>query len=191
MHEGPRENGLSMSSTRERFAVVAAGFSERLSGCTVEDFARPTPCEGWSVADLVDHVIDTVQSPLSLTGGPTTDAEERLGRWNEVSDNVLAAIGDPDLAGASVASPFGDVAFKQLVGNVLLHDVLVHTWDLARATGQSEALDPDTVASAFEKMQPVSDLIRGPGLYGVAQPINEGASEQDRFLAFVGRDVRS
>jgi uncharacterized protein (TIGR03086 family) len=67
-------------------------------------------------------------------------------------------------------------------------DVFMHTWDLARATGQDDTLDPDLCAELLSGMQPMEDLIRGSGQFGPAVPVADDADPQTRLIGFIGRD---
>lgn len=92
-------------------------------------------------------------------------------------------------AEALVPGRNGDQPFSQLVGGLLMFDTSCHTWDLAHAIGDDEALDVEAVAIAHERLGAVSDAIRVPG--GFAAPIESAldANDQTRFLNFVGRSV--
>ena len=68
-------------------------------------------------------------------------------------------------------------------------DVLVHTWDLARATGQDETLDPEALSVAAEFLASLDDAIRAPGGFGEKITPSAGADDQTRFLNFCGRVV--
>jgi len=65
----------------------------------------------------------------------------------------------------------------------------VHSWDIARATGQDERLDPAGVAYAFEMLRPNDEALRGPGSFGPKIEPPPDADEQTRFLCFLGRRV--
>ena len=67
-------------------------------------------------------------------------------------------------------------------------DVFMHSWDLARATGQDVALDEDQAATLLEGMRPIESLLRSSGQYGAAVPVPEDALVVDRLMGFVGRD---
>ena len=67
------------------------------------------------------------------------------------------------------------------------NDILVHTWDLARATGLDETLDPDEVHSLYEGMQPMDEALRQSGHYGPRVPVPDDADEQTKLIAFTGR----
>jgi len=181
-----------MPTTTERYTTVAAGFAERIARCADDAWDAPTPCADWTVRQLVDHVIEVNRSALEASGWPiaVSDTDDIAEQWTALAAQVAQAMDDPTYAAAPTPSPFGELAFKQLAGGVILHDVLVHTWDLARATGQSENLDPEAVASAHAKMRPFDQFLRGPGMFGPAVSAPDDTDDQTQLLAFVGRHVR-
>jgi uncharacterized protein (TIGR03086 family) len=79
--------------------------------------------------------------------------------------------------------PLGDA-----IDRFYTSDVFLHTWDLARATGQDEVLDPELCASMLEGMQPLDELLRASGQYGAAVPVPADADAQTRLIGFIGRD---
>lgn len=66
-------------------------------------------------------------------------------------------------------------------------DVLVHTWDLARAAGPDESLDPDEVHRMLVGLEPMDEALRASGHYGPRVPVPDDADEQTRLIAFTGR----
>ena len=64
----------------------------------------------------------------------------------------------------------------------------MHTWDLARATGQDERLDPEFCATLLAGMEPMDEILRQSGQYGPRVPVPDDADVQTRMLAFIGRD---
>jgi len=70
----------------------------------------------------------------------------------------------------------------------------VHTWDLARAMGLEEQLDPGDVHRMYEELtgrdQAMQVAMRRPDVYGPPIELPPGGTEQDRLLAFTGRDPR-
>jgi hypothetical protein len=75
------------------------------------------------------------------------------------------------------------------VGRILSSDILVHTWDLARAVGGDEQLDADAVTQAYSGLKPMDAMIRQPGIFGPKVEPAAGAGEQEEFLNFLGRTV--
>lgn len=173
--------------TLQRFDLAADGFRERLVALGPDDWAARTPCEGWTVADLVDHTIATVRLVADSVGdvdaAPDADA---LARFDAACADLRRKVADPRLAGERVASPFGELALKPLVSSVVVHDVLVHTWDLARATGGDEELDGELVEHALAAMTPFDAALRGHG-FGEKVAPPQGADRQTELLCFLGR----
>ena len=86
-------------------------------------------------------------------------------------------------------SPFGPLALKQLISSVVLHDTLVHTWDIAMATGGDLTLNAQMVERAFAKMAPLDDGLRGESTFAAKIEPPPGADLQTQFLCFLGRKV--
>jgi hypothetical protein len=76
-----------------------------------------------------------------------------------------------------------DVTFD-MIGTT---DVLLHTWDLARAPGLDETLDPKEVHDLLVGMEPLDEVLRQSGHYGPRVPVADDADEQTRLIAFIGR----
>lgn len=142
-----------MTSTIERFDTVAAGFDRRVAECPPDRWDDPSPCEGWTARDVVVHVVSGLEAVLATADAPVANDRDDplLDQWRTAWAGMQRALADPATAARTVPGPVGEVAVKPLAAGVLLHDLLVHTWDLARATGQDETLDPATTARALEK----------------------------------------
>ena len=69
-------------------------------------------------------------------------------------------------------------------------DVIVHTWDLARATGADETLDDELVEAAWTILEPQKETLQASGLYSFPVPVDENAPLQTKLLALTGRDDR-
>ena len=65
--------------------------------------------------------------------------------------------------------------------------MLVHGWDLAAATGQDDALDPELMEACQQIIEPQLDAFRGAGALAPEVPVRADASVQTRFLAMLGR----
>ena len=84
----------------------------------------------------------------------------------------------------------GDMPASQIIGRFLASDVLVHTWDLARAVGGDERLDATAVTQAYSGLKPMDAMIRQPGVFGPKVEPAADADEQEEFLNFLGRVTR-
>ena len=162
---------------------------------------RRTPCPEWTVADLLDHIgglavaftMSARKQSLDMDGGPVVDGSRLEPGWR---DRIVAALHELGEAwattpgaheGRTEAGPIemgaGEAA---LVG---LNEVVVHGWDLARATRQCYAPDPDAVAachgfvSSFAPAEATVD-----GLFGPRVPVPSSAPDLDQLVAATGRD---
>ncbi len=77
---------------------------------------------------------------------------------------------------------------RQAIDMIYTSDVFLHRWDLARATGQNETLDPDKCAAMLEGMLPMDEVLRQSGHYGPRVHVPHDADVQTKLLAFIGRD---
>lgn len=73
------------------------------------------------------------------------------------------------------------------IDTFFLGDIVVHTWDLARATGLDETLDADVVHVMLVGMEPLDEMLRASGHYGPKVEVPADADEQTRLIAFTGR----
>lgn len=181
-----------MSEVRERYSRVAAGLTERVEAVPEGAWANPSPCEGWVARDVVGHLVDWVPAFLrsyagiELPAGPSVD-EDPAGAWSALRSSVQATLQDPDVAARRFDSPAGRISVEDAVDQLITADVLVHTWDLARAVGLDEALDQEAVRRLVEGMEPHDAALRASGHYGPRVEVGDGADEQTRLLAFLGR----
>jgi uncharacterized protein (TIGR03086 family) len=151
------------------------------------DLDAATPCTGWRVRDLIDHMLDTQRFFAGAARG------ERVARPSPdppplMSDDPRA---DFDRGAADVVDAFSQEGVVDRMGPVLgiaFSDQLLHGWDLARATNQ-DATMPDGLAQA------AYDCIHGrftdeqrTGVFAPAVPVADDATPQQRLLAYTGRD---
>jgi len=180
-----------VSETSDRYARVADGFSARLQGVAPGAWSDPTPCPDWTVRVLAAHVVGTQRRVLATLHGTEADDVDVDGdlaaQWRAASAAVRQALDDESLASKTMSGMFGEQTFESLVGRLVCADTLIHTWDLARATGQDEQLDPDAVSKARAFLAPLDEAIRRPGGFGPKIDTPSDADEQTALLHFCGR----
>lgn len=169
----------------ERFRHLAAAFTERVEGTT--DWEAPAPCKGWVARDVVAHLtswvpgfFDGVLDLPAATGQPVAD-------WAALRDALQTALDDPEVGSREVTSRAGTHPVERAVDMFVTGDLLVHTWDLARATGQDERLDPTEVHRMLEGLLPMDEVLRSSGEFGPRVEVPADADEQTRLIAFTGR----
>jgi uncharacterized protein (TIGR03086 family) len=177
-----------MPSTLERFVAAAEGFRRRLAMVTADDAERPSPCEGWTAKDVIDHTVGVVVMVTNLVGAPVAEDTSAgvLARYDLAVADLHRKVADPRLGATEVDGPFGKMALKQLVSGIVVHDLLVHTWDLARATGTDEHLDEELVTHTLASMTPFDEVLREHG-FAARVPVDDGADAQTELLCFLGR----
>jgi uncharacterized protein (TIGR03086 family) len=177
----------------ERHRVIAGTFSDRVRGVSPDGWDAPAPVAGWTARDVVDHLrwfpgylADGHGVPMATGPG---SAEDPAAVWLAQSDAVQAVLDDPAQAERTVDDPhMGSMPLRDLVDRIYTADVFMHTWDLARATGQDDRLDPDFCAELLAGMEGIEEVMRASGQYGPAVPVSEDADVQSRMLGFIGRD---
>ena len=190
-----------MTEIAARFEKVAAAFTARVEAVPAGAWERAAPCEGWVARDVVRHLVEWLPGPGFLLGtfdvetGPIPSVEaDPATAWAVVRDAVQRALDDPAIATrVEDCGPPGRLSFEAAVDMTCTPDVLIHTWDLARATALDERLDPDEVSrqlAGIEALSPEVDAaMRGSGHYGPRVAVADDADEQTRLLAFMGREV--
>jgi uncharacterized protein (TIGR03086 family) len=96
---------------------------------------------------------------------------------------------DPAMAHRELTNPYiGSLPVPAAIHQFYTSDVFMHTWDLARATGQDDRLDPGFCAQLLGGMERMEEVLRSSGQYGPRVEVPAGADAQTRLLGFIGRD---
>jgi uncharacterized protein (TIGR03086 family) len=179
----------------QRHREVAAQFTDRVLGA--EDWDAPAPVAGWTARDVVVHLVEWFPAFLAdgtdvkLPAGPDPAADP-VAAWLAHADAVQALLDAPETAGRVFDHPRipGELPLPAAIDQFYVSDIFMHTWDLARATGQDERLDPDFCAALLVGMEPMDEILRSSGQYGPKVEVPADADVQSRMLAFIGRDPR-
>lgn len=180
-----------MTELLKLWRQVADGFSERLEAVGPKDWVLPTCCERWDVTKLVDHAIGAqrmVPKALGATGDIDATGDDQVQVWNTVRGAADDALSAPGAFDEIVKLPFGEMPAKDGIG-FPLGDLLVHSWDLARAIGANDRLLPEACTVVLANLEPIDALLRAPEFFGPKLEPAADADVQDRLLAFVGRQV--
>ena len=190
-----------------RHREVAGRFTSLVRGTTT--WAAPAPVDGWTARDVVQHLttwlpglLDSVgipfTRPINTPDTPTSEPSERsverdrdpvVGEWEAHAAAVQALLDDPAGRDRAVSSPhFPEMSLTQMIDRLYTTDVFMHSWDLARATGQPDRLDADHATELLAGMEPLDEMLRASGQYGPKVEPGPGADATDRLMAFVGRD---
>jgi uncharacterized protein (TIGR03086 family) len=177
----------------DRYRRLAGAFSERIANVAEDAWDRATPCEEWTVRDLVGHVVQSQGMFRGFVGRETPEVSveaDPLAAWATVSSLVQEDLDDPVRASETFEGFFGVQRFDEAVDRFLCTDLIVHSWDLARATGQDDRMDPADIRRVAAVAEGFGDAMRGAQAFGPALDAPAGADEQDRLLAYLGRRSR-
>ncbi|WP_433288809.1 TIGR03086 family metal-binding protein [Pseudonocardia sp. CA-142604] len=188
---------IANQTPADEYREIADRFTEIVKG--VPDDAtwnRQSPVPEWTARDVVRHLVEWFPgfladgAGITLPQGPSVD-EDPVAAWRTMSDGVQAVLDDPASADKKLVNRhIGEVELPMAIARFFTSDVFMHTWDLARATGQDETLDPERCAMLLEGMQPLDDVLRSSGQYGPKVEVPDDADVQTKMLAFIGRDPR-
>ncbi len=172
---------------------IAGEFTATVEGTAPAAWDDPAPPEGWVARDVVRHLVEWLPAFLqratgiTLPAGPPVD-DDPVGAWRTHTDAVQALLDAPVTAERTHEFPhIGTMPLAQAIDMIYTADVFLHRWDLARATGQDETLDPDRCAEMLDAMLPMDEALRQSGQYGPRVEVPDDADVQTRLLAFIGR----
>jgi uncharacterized protein (TIGR03086 family) len=185
-HDIVRCHDQALESTRRFVAGIAA-----------TQWNAPTPCEGWDVRALLNHVVAGNFWAAELSGGATIESvgdrldgdlvgNDPLGTYDASAKAASAAFGARGAMDAPCAVSYGPIPGAVYAGHRFI-DVLVHGWDLATATGQDARLDPGLVDACFAEIEPQIEQLEASGMFGDRVEVPADADRQARLLGLLGR----
>ncbi|KRF35234.1 TIGR03086 family metal-binding protein [Nocardioides sp. Soil805] len=172
-----------------RHREVAATFGALVR--EADDWQAPAPVDGWVARDVVDHLVEWFPAFLSAGGvvlpaGPSV-AEDPAAAWDHHAAAVQVVL--EERGEESFTHPYaGTHRLADAVDRFYTADVFMHSWDLARATGQDLVLDEDFAATLLGGLEQMEEVLRTSGQYGAPVPVAPDAPVVDRLVGFIGRD---
>jgi uncharacterized protein (TIGR03086 family) len=187
--------------TTENLERAFADTRAIVANVKADQLGDATPCESWTVKDLLDHIIGgsyyfaaSVNDGKAPEGGPATEwnPANMVGVLDGGIKDAVAAFGAPGAMEKTIQLPFGPLPAAAWMG-LATTDAFIHGWDLAKATGQSTDIDPELAGQLLEgaKMM-IAPAFRGADTvmpFGAEQSAPAGASNADQLAAFLGRTV--
>ena len=171
-------------------------FGQRLALVGEEAWALPTPCAGWDVRYLAAHVIGGNRFAAFILGGmPASDAIDRVMSspqfgsdatvaWATTCASQASAFAEAGALERRIDHPLGEISGREFL-EFRVFDITLHAWDLARAIGAGEELDPDLVEAVLDI---VDDGPPGMG-FGIEAlgKVSADAAPQAKLLDLTGR----
>jgi uncharacterized protein (TIGR03086 family) len=185
---------MAAADAADEHRRVAREFTATVDGVAPPAWDNAAPVASWVARDVVAHLIEWPSAFLghacgiTLPAGPST-ADDPAGAWRAHTAAMQSLLDDPATANRDYDFPhIGRMALGDAIAMIYTPDVFLHRWDLARATGQDETLDPARCAEILAGMLPMDDVLRESGQYGPRVVVPDDADVQTKLLAFIGRE---
>jgi len=168
-----------MSELVDQHRRACDGFTKAVDSAS-GNWSAPSPCTEWDARGVLEHVIGFQDKMLlePLDAKPSRPKDDPVARWDVTVDALFAALDKPDALDEKLSSLLG----------VLTTDVLVHTWDLSKATGHDVELDPELCQIGYDRAQANLDKFAMSDMFGSPIKVADDASIQDKLLGVFGRD---
>lgn len=156
----------------------------------------PTPCSGWDVRALVNHLLRWGPSLAAAARkealAPGEDVDRTGGDWrarlHAQVDGIAAAWGDPAAWEGSTRMGGPMELPADLVGGMVLGELVLHGWDLARASDVEPHWDDALLLRVYAEVARSADMGRQMGVYAAEVPVPATAPPLARVLGLSGRD---
>jgi uncharacterized protein (TIGR03086 family) len=193
-----RDRRSNLLASYENAAVIVSGIDARALG-------HPTPCPNYDVAGLIDHLVEAAHRAAALGRGqtpppgdesPHVELSDAPGQLRRAAEEAAQAWADDARLSSRFTMPWGEEYTGATLVDMYLAELAAHSWDLARATGQLDRLDPSLAMPALEgaraMIKPKYRDMVGPGApFGAEVPPPPGADGWGLLAAFTGRDPRA
>ncbi len=176
-----------------------------VSGITPEQIEHRTPCPGYDVANLIDHLVEAAHRAAALGRGqapppgdhsPHVELADAPTQLRHAAGEATQAWEDDARLSSSFTMPWGEEYSGATLVNMYLAELAAHAWDLAAATGQLARLDPSLAPPALEGARAMikpeyRDMVAKGSPFGAEVPPPGDADDWERLAAFMGRDPRA
>ncbi|MFF3564874.1 TIGR03086 family metal-binding protein [Streptomyces sp. NPDC002574] len=180
-----------LGAARDRALPVVTGVPD-------DRLTAPTPCAEYDVRDLLNHLFHVVIGFRAIAGREEADFSSTPDRMAVLGDGWRDRFAEETaLLVTAWAVPGADEGVAgsmnlpaRTLGAMVLLDLTVHAWDLARATDRAFAPDENAaqvLAALVDEMGPTARAMK---VFGEPVPVPAGTSDLGRLLAATGRDPR-
>lgn len=187
----PLQSG-TVNPTALAYQAALRPLSTLVEAVPAEAWDRPSPCPPWTAREVVAHLVDTQRDLLVGHGhdlGPKPDLAGPAAGLRQHADRVLALVSRDDVVDVTYDGFFGPTTVGATLQQFYIWDMLVHRWDIARATGGDELLSPDVLDRAEAGADSFGDALYLEGICGPAVPVPPAADRQTQLLGRLGRDA--
>jgi uncharacterized protein (TIGR03086 family) len=175
----------------DRYRRLAERFTATVEAVPADAWNNASPCEGWTAADVLAHVIDSEAGLLEKTGQNvfTGPAAHPADAWIHVRDIVQATLDDPERAGIEYEAFGARTTVGATFGSFISVDLVVHRWDIAHAAAIDDSIPTEDMAFVRAFTEQMGDMAQTSGAFSPPISLPDGADEQTKFLALLGRSA--
>ncbi|GAA0545235.1 TIGR03086 family metal-binding protein [Actinomadura livida] len=182
---------------------AARRMAELLAGVRDDQLTAPTPCPGMPLAALIEHIgglslaftwAAAKRFPDGPSQPPSADAANLPADWRTLYPERLAALAaawrSPEAWEGATQAGGVDLSGEE-AGHVAMNELVVHGWDVARASGQPYDAGKDEIDTCLAFVAPAVEQSGGKGIEGLFGPpveIPANAPALDQLIAQTGRN---
>ncbi len=159
-----------MSEISDKYRHRADLFEAKVTAVKPDQWSNQSPCDEWSARDVVGHIIDMHGVMLRGLGRDPTPgpalADDPLDAWKAARHDIERLLDNEKFAAQEVDTPGGRMTVEQHVDEVASMDLVVHGWDLAKATGQDDTIDPNEVEKLWPALKDLPPEMYEPEAFG-------------------------
>ncbi len=182
-------------------------FGARVEAVSDDQWEAPTPDTEWSVADLVNHLIDEQRWVGPLLHGLDLDSAGKVvegtrslpvhggvganlaQEWSEAATSAADAVVEPGVLDREVTLSRGQTPAREYLAEMIF-DLTVHSWDLGKAIGYPADLPQELVRFGYDMFSRYGDM-SATGMFGKPVAVADDAPILDKLVALTGRDPAS
>jgi len=201
----PRRSCMAEHDRRSTLLASYENATVIISAIDPERLGDPTPCPRYDVAGLIDHLVEAGKRAAALGRGqapppgdesPHVEISDAPAQLGHAAKDAAEAWGDGAALSSRFTMPWGEEYTGATLVDMYLAELAAHAWDLARATGQVDRLEPSLASAALDgaraMIKPQYRNMVEPGApFGAEVPPPPGADDWQRLAAFMGRDPRA
>ena len=184
---------IDMSDNLRTYTQALFGFDATVRRAPDDSWNAQSPCEAWKAIDVLAHTIGMNEMVVGFTNGVDAKSPRHeipadpAAAWRESLDTMLTALDQQGALQEVAKTPWGEMPVDKFLGFAWV-DPVIHTWDLAKATGQDPVIDPGLVDRANTQMERAGDSLRGERTFGPAVEAPADADPITRLAAITGRN---
>lgn len=192
----PTVVGMTSNDIPATYARRAAPFTAVVDRLPAAAWNAPSPCEGWTARDVLDHVMSSQRGflaergiALASTGADPTVASDPVAAWHQHDERVQQLLARPEVRDHAYDGVFGTTTVGRSLVDFHGFDLLVHRWDVAAAAGLDERFTDGELDVVEQSADGFGDHLYDEGVCRPGVSPTQGADRQERVLARLGRRV--